>query len=331
MLSAFIASPLTRQRYHQAHMPIVKQPTIEGHSVRAMYLLTAYADLIRLRGVGNSETQYTALVRLWDNMVNCKMSLTGGIGAQDKWEGFGIDYFLPQSTDEGGCYNETCAGIGVMMLAERLLQIDLDGRFADVMELCFYNTVLTGMSSCGTRFTYVNQLASSDKDLSKREEWFTCACCPPNVTRLLGYIGGYLWTHFSDVDRKTLEIHVHMYGSATLRVPHGKQHVELHQSSNWPWSGNLNFRLSSPVDVATTVKLRIPKWADRWTVCRFFCIWDFQFADENSSIHHLRITTSRRGISNCHPLTLRSITHSRWISSSAHVCLHPILIQTRTL
>jgi DUF1680 family protein len=107
--------------YQQAHKPIVEQETIEGHSVRAMYLLTALADLDRLEGDGNSPKK-RALDRLWSNMVDKKMYLTGGIGSQKQWEGFGIDYFLPLGTDEGGCYAETCAAIGVMMLAERLLQ-----------------------------------------------------------------------------------------------------------------------------------------------------------------------------------------------------------------
>ena len=89
-----------------------------------MYLLTAVADLVRLEGPKDNKPKRDALERLWSNMVDKKMYLTGGIGAQKQWEGFGIDYFLPSGSDEGGCYAETCAGIGVMMLAERLLQVD---------------------------------------------------------------------------------------------------------------------------------------------------------------------------------------------------------------
>lgn len=116
---------LTVQRYNQAHKPILEQETIEGHSVRATYLLTAVADLVVLDPQGFGSKYLPSLQRLWSNMVQQKMYLTGGIGAISKWEGFGIDYFLPQSTDEGGCYSETCAAIGVMMLAERLLQVCL--------------------------------------------------------------------------------------------------------------------------------------------------------------------------------------------------------------
>lgn len=114
---------LIKCRYHQAHVPIEEQETIEGHSVRAMYLLTAAADLVREDPSSNYEKLTKAIDRLWANMVDCKMYSTGGIGAMSQWEGFGIDYFLPQGTDEGGCYAETCASIGIMMFADRLLKV----------------------------------------------------------------------------------------------------------------------------------------------------------------------------------------------------------------
>lgn len=117
--------------YQQAHLPIIEQETIEGHSVRAMYLLTALADLVRTEERGNSDPKRDALQRLWSSMVDKKMYLTGGIGARKQWVGFGIDYFLPSGTDEGGCYAETCAAIGVMMLSERLLQVGIPNRVSE--------------------------------------------------------------------------------------------------------------------------------------------------------------------------------------------------------
>ena len=110
----------------QAHVPIEEQQTIEGHSVRAVYLLTAVADVVRMdqsNAISKSQNMHRALYRLWDNMVQHKMYVTGGIGAIKQWEGFGPDNFLPQGTDEGGCYAETCASIGLLMLAERILQV----------------------------------------------------------------------------------------------------------------------------------------------------------------------------------------------------------------
>lgn len=119
-----IDQPLIQcSRYHQAHVPIAEQDEVEGHAVRAMYLLTAAADLVRM-SPGSSEKAFeTAIYRLWDNMVGKKMYITGGIGAIKQWEGFGRNYFLPQGTDEGGCYSETCAAIGCIIFAERLLQV----------------------------------------------------------------------------------------------------------------------------------------------------------------------------------------------------------------
>jgi uncharacterized protein len=246
--------------YNQAHLPIAEMDSVEGHSVRAMYLLTAVADLVRMEGSSNTGLK-DALYRLWNNMVDKKMYLTGGIGAMKQWEGFGIDHFLPQGTDDGGCYSETCASIGVMMLAERILQFDLDRRYSDIMELCLLNAVLTSMSHDGIKFTYVNQLASSDADLSKREEWFTCACCPPNVLRTLGMIGGYVYSQ----PLEKPQINVHLYVPSTHKVQIGGKEVVLTQKSNWPWEGKIDFTLES-VSPDLSLALRIPGWASKWKV-----------------------------------------------------------------
>lgn len=145
------------------------------------------------------------------------------------------------------------------------MKLDLDGKYADIMELCFYNAVMTGMSASGKQFTYVNQMTSSDTDLSKRAEWFTCACCPPNVTRLLGYIGGYLWS-FEAQSETSVQVNIHMYSSAVLSIPIGNNVVELEQKSNWPWEGKIEFSLRNAAEVSTTIKLRIPSWAENWQV-----------------------------------------------------------------
>lgn len=168
------------------------------------------------------------------------------------------------------------------------------------MELSLYNATLTGMSLDGKRFTYVNQLASSDSDLSKREEWFTCACCPPNVTRLLGYLGGCLWTSKGNAESKTVNgvngingangvngmssvngingvngvngvhgtqgvsINVHLYNSATINVPTKKGSIKLSQETSWPLDGTVNFSLEADQSEDVTVRLRIPSWATSW-------------------------------------------------------------------
>ncbi|KAI1140582.1 glycoside hydrolase family 127 protein [Hypoxylon sp. FL0543] len=252
--------------YNQAHAPILEQKSIEGHAVRAMYLLTGVADLLCLDELGlksykHKSEYFDALSRLWNNMVDKKMYLTGGIGSMWQWEGFGIDYFLPQGSDEGGCYNETCASIGVIMLAERLLHLDLNSKYADVMELCLYNAVMTGLSLEGTAFTYVNQLASSDADKSRRENWFDTSCCPPNVMRLFGCLGGYLWDYGGS--GKDAYVNVHLYTTAKVTFQVEDQQIVLEQKSNWPWEGNILFQLQAPPSTNVTIRLRIPSWARR--------------------------------------------------------------------
>ena len=255
--------------YNQTHAPILEQQTIEGHAVRALYLLTAVADLlcVEKRGLGamsQSGEWLATLHRLWANMVDRKMYVTGGVGAIKQWEGFGIDYFLPQSTDEGGCYSETCASIAVIFLAERLLALDLDARYADTMERCLYNNVMTAMSLDGKSFTYVNQLASSEADKSGREDWFWCACCPPNYSRLFGSLGGYLWHYGTESnDNSHVFINVHLYTSAKVafQTPQVTT-VELQQQSDWPWNGSVAFTLQAPQDTQLTIRLRIPAWAE---------------------------------------------------------------------
>ncbi|KAI0105162.1 glycoside hydrolase family 127 protein [Hypoxylon sp. NC0597] len=252
--------------YNQAHAPILEQKSVEGHAVRAMYLLTGVADLLCLDELGvkpykHKSAYFEALSRLWNNMVDKKMYLTGGIGSMWQWEGFGIDYFLPQGSDEGGCYNETCASIGVIMLAERLLHLDLNSKYADIMELCLYNAVMTGLSLEGTAFTYVNQLASSEADRNQREDWFDTSCCPPNVMRLFGCLGGYLWDYGGS--GKDVYVNVHLYTTAKVTFQVEDQQIVLEQKSNWPWEGNILFQLQAPSSTNVTVKLRIPSWARR--------------------------------------------------------------------
>ncbi|GME60313.1 Six-hairpin glycosidase-like protein [Neofusicoccum parvum] len=222
--------------YQQAHAPIVEQVAVEGHAVRAMYLLTAAADLVGVEGVGERAGMAEAVGRLWRNMVERKMYLTGGIGAVKQWEGFGIDWFLPQGTDEGGCYAETCASIGVMMLAERMLQIKADGEVADVMELNFYNAVLT---------------AGVQRDGPVEAIRMVYVCLLP--------------TECGEVAGK-VSVNVHMYGSATLTVPVGDSAVTVKQESEWPYDGKIGFEVKAPEGIEVDVKLRIPSWASEWQV-----------------------------------------------------------------
>lgn len=132
------------------------------------------------------------------------------------------------------------------------------------MELSLYNAVLTAMSYDGREFTYVNQLASSDVDLSKREKWFTCACCPPNVLRLFGSLAGYSISTFEQ--HGITEMAVHLYISGTTTVEVGKENVVVRQSSHWPWEGEIKFDVANALPTFG-MAVRIPAWAHEHQVC----------------------------------------------------------------
>ena len=177
-----------RPEYYQNHKPILEQETAEGHAVRVMYMCTGMAMLARLN---NDEKMFEACKRLWKNIVTKCMYITGGIGSTVIGEAFTADYDLPNDT----MYCETCASIGLIFFANNMLKLDVDSQYADIMEKALYNTVIDGMALDGKHFFYVNPLEVvpqlSHKDPGKshvktvRPAWFGCACCPPNLARLL--------------------------------------------------------------------------------------------------------------------------------------------------
>jgi DUF1680 family protein len=133
------------------------------------------------------------------------------------------------------------------------------------MELCLYNAVFTAMSLDCKQFTYMNQLASSEKDISGRSDWFTCACCPPNVLRLLGMIGGYIWNVSENSPSSVTQIDVHLYSSTTLEFQTEAGASSIKQDCDWPRDGNIRFSLNS-ASKAVQLRLRIPRWATNWDV-----------------------------------------------------------------
>lgn len=183
--------------YTHAHKPLVQQSEAVGHAVRSVYLMTGLAHIARMT---NDEEKRQTCRRIWNNMVQRRMYITGGIGSQGIGEAFTSDYDLPNDT----AYGESCASIGLMMFARRMLEMEGDAHYADVMERAFYNTVLGGMALDGKHFFYVNPLETQPKSIPHnhiydhinpvRQRWFGCACCPPNIARTLVAIGHYIFT-----------------------------------------------------------------------------------------------------------------------------------------
>jgi uncharacterized protein len=231
--------------YNQSHRPVREQDQVVGHAVRAAYLYSAMADLAAEDG---DAALLAACERLWQHLITKRMYVMGGIGTSKQNEGFTSDYDLPNES----AYAETCAAIALVFWAQRMLQIDCDRRYADVLELALYNAVLSGSSLDGTRFFYDNPLASDGSH--HRQEWFTCPCCPPNLARIFASLGAYIYAQGAD------EAVVHLYVQSAARFELGGQAVTLRQETNYPWDETVALRVSTPGPATFGLRLRVPAW-----------------------------------------------------------------------
>lgn len=233
--------------YCQAHKPVREQDEVVGHAVRAMYLLSGMADVAAETG---DESLLAACRRLWASATERKMYVTGGVGSAHWGERFTADYDLPNET----AYAETCAAIGLVFFAHRMLQIEADARYADVMERALYNGVLSGVSLDGTRFFYVNPLASNGNH--HRQEWFGCACCPPNIARLLASLGAYAYSAAPGA----LYVHLYIAGSVGLSQVLQPAGGSLAVETGYPWNGDVRLAIRLQHPAKFDLFLRIPGW-----------------------------------------------------------------------
>jgi DUF1680 family protein len=231
--------------YVQAHQPVREQERVTGHAVRAMYLYSAMADLA---GETGDASLLRACERLWRHLVSRNLYITGGIGPSSHNEGFTGDYDLPNQS----AYAETCAAVGLVFWSHRLLQLTGEGAYADVMERVLYNGALSGVSLNGERFFYVNPLASRGDH--HRQAWYDCACCPPNIARLLASLGQYIYSTGAG------EVAVHLYAQGQARMEVAGQPLTLKQVTRYPWDGQIEITLEPKVPVTFALKLRLPAW-----------------------------------------------------------------------
>jgi DUF1680 family protein len=252
------------RKYAQTHLPVRQQTTAEGHAVRAVYMYGAMADIA-------AETGDTELLeacrRIWNNIVTKRMYITGSIGSTEFGESFTCDYDLPNDTN----YSETCASIGLMLFAYRMLQIEAKSCYADIMEKALYNTVLDGISLEGNSFFYVNPLEvwpeACEKNPSKhhvktyRQKWFGVACCPPNIARLLASIGQYIYSMHKD------EIYTHLYISSETEINISESKVKIKQETRYPWDEKVMISVSLDEEKEFSLLLRIPGWCDNAKIC----------------------------------------------------------------
>ena len=240
-----------KEEYSQSHKPVVQQDEAVGHAVRATYMYTGMADVAALTG----DTAYIhAVDRIWSNIVNKKLYITGGIGATGNGEAFGKNYELPNMS----AYCETCAAIGNVYMNYRLFLLHGDAKYFDVLERTLYNGLISGVSLDGGGFFYPNPLESIGQH--QRQPWFGCACCPSNICRFIPSVPGYIYAvHNSDV-----YINLFMSNHSDLKV-NGKT-VELNQSTNYPWTGDVNLEVSPKSKQDFILKIRVPGWVQNEVV-----------------------------------------------------------------
>jgi DUF1680 family protein len=232
-------------------VPITEQHQIKGHAVRAAYLMSGATDV-------EMQTENPALAlmldRVWRNAVEKRVFVTGGIGPSGSNEGFTVDYDLPNET----AYQETCASVAMAMWGYRMGLLHSDAHYFDAVENALDNAMLAGVALDGKHFFYTNPLASTGQH--HRQEWFDCACCPPNALRTIAEIGGYAYAQRGE----TVFVNLYMPGQVSLKV--GGRAVTLKVEGDYPYAGGLKLtpKVNSPTPI--DLRLRIPGWCQNPTV-----------------------------------------------------------------
>lgn len=257
--------------YWQDNKSVVDQDEGEGHAVRAGYLYSAVADVAALTG---NDSLVNAIDKIWNNVVDKKMYVQGGIGAKGDGERFGENYELPNAT----AYNETCAAIANVFWNHRMFLLHGDSKYIDVLEKSLYNGLISGIGLDGKSFFYTNameirinnKVPGSDKAEATRSGWFECSCCPTNLVRLIPSIPGYMYA------QKENNVYVNLFINSTAELSIGNTPVQIIQQNNYPWNGALSFNVNPKTTAAFNILIRIPGWAQNSAIPSTL----YQFEDE---------------------------------------------------
>lgn len=246
-------NPFKNGSYWQDNIPVVKQTEALGHAVRAGYLYAAVADIAALTG---DKDYLNAIDKIWENVVTKKIYVQGGVGAVGDGERFGENYELPNAT----AYNETCAAIANVYWNHRMFLLHGESKYIDVLEKTLYNGLLSGVGMDGKSFFYTNAMeirtsfSHGDREVV-RSGWFTCSCCPTNVTRLIPSIPGYVYATRGN------SVYANLFVTSAADIEVGGTTVNIEQSNNYPWEGDLTFKVSPKKPAAFDLRIRIPGWA----------------------------------------------------------------------
>lgn len=248
--------------YHQDHVPVRRAQEAAGHAVRQVYLTTGVTDLYLETG---EPALLDAMNRLWQDVEETKLFITGGIGSRYDGESFGDPYELPPDQ----CYCETCAAIGNLMWSWRLLLVTGNGRYADLIERSLYNGILSSPALDGKHYFYVNplmiqggrytRLSSNPPEgevLIGRPAWHYVACCPPNVMRLFASLAHY----FATTDERGIQIHLYGPADIACELSTGER-VALQMETEYPWQGQIRLEVKETSSAPWQLCLRRPEWS----------------------------------------------------------------------
>ncbi|MGD8782471.1 MAG: glycoside hydrolase family 127 protein [Ignavibacteria bacterium] len=239
--------------YSQDHIPVTEQTEAVGHAVRALYM---YAGMTDIAAIYKDQDYLDAVNKIWENIVNKKMYITGGLGSKHDGESFGENYELPNLT----AYNETCASIASVYWNHRLFLLTGNSKYFDIIERTLYNGLISGISLDGKKFFYPNPTESDGEyefnmGACTRQSWFDCSCCPTNLIRFIPSIPGLVYA----IDEDSLYVNLFISNSSEVSVNGEK--IEITQQSDYPWNGHINFLINPGKAKTFTLKLRIPGWA----------------------------------------------------------------------
>jgi len=238
--------------YNQDHVPVINQSEAVGHAVRAEYLYAAMTDIAAIY----HDASYTnALDRIWDNIVNKKMYITGGVGARHDGEAFGDDFELPNLS----AYNETCAAIGSVSWNQRMFLLSGDVKYYDILERTLYNGLISGMSTDGKMFFYPNPLESDgkfqfNKGACTRQSWFDCSCCPTNLIRFIPSLAGLIYASKGDT------LYANLFISSQAQLQNKEAKIKISQQTGYPWTGSVSFTIEPEKKTKFTLQIRVPGW-----------------------------------------------------------------------
>ena len=269
--------------YFQQHLPVREQFKAVGHAVRALYLYSGMADVM---GQFDDHTLKPALDSLWHDIADTKIHITGGLGSVRGIEGFGPSYELPNKNT----YDETCAAVANVFFNYRLFMATGDPRFMDMAEISLYNNVLAGVNLEGNRFFYVNVLEADGEvkfnhGRAGRSPWFSTACCPFNLARLIPQVQGMVYAHTDD------DVYCGLYVGSSVDIPLACGDVTLTQSSGYPYDGRIRFgvEMDQP-EGEFTLWLRVPTWSrDRFIPGNLYSYADGTKADVSVRVNGRKV------------------------------------------